>query len=411
MKKYLCIVLLSSILICANVFENTKTLAVETKNRNEVLYSISMVIEEFYFNKDIKSEPIMSNMLTDDLQVYLTDKIDVQKHVIDLYDTGKENYNVEVILKELTETKSTLYLKFQVISTYNYVGVDFDTTVSEEVKIVYDILNDQIVDFYTPINYYDIALRGLENGLSFSGNATHKKIFTMSDEIRKNKNNLIEDINQVYELQNVSVVTDSISVRNDNVQPKNVTIMDEQASADWARENYNKVNPASGNGVVPYYDFSDISGNWDCTNFVSHALLAGGANINDTGNSGISSTGWYYRNLSNRSSSWSGVNQLYNYLSTSTAYNKATAINMIFQYTNNGAYWGVGDILQISFEADAVYEHSTIITEKERVDQSGVRCYAYVTGRTNDISHNNNQRADDLYPNGNKRVMNVYNYF
>lgn len=40
--------------------------------------------------------------------------------------------------------------------------------------------------------------------------------------------------------------------------------------------------------------------------------------IYDTGNSGISSTGWYFRSINNRSSSWSGVVNLYSFLTTNT---------------------------------------------------------------------------------------------
>ncbi|WP_281170123.1 amidase domain-containing protein [Paenibacillus pinihumi] len=71
-----------------------------------------------------------------------------------------------------------------------------------------------------------------------------------------------------------------------------------------------------------------MSGNWDCTNFVSHALLAGGAVVYDTNGTGISSTGWYYRRLSNRSSSFSGVPNLHNFLVNNTTKGPArTSIN------------------------------------------------------------------------------------
>ena len=64
----------------------------------------------------------------------------------------------------------------------------------------------------------------------------------------------------------------------------------------WVRNNFNKQNPSSGGKGVPYYDFSKISGNYDCTNFVSHALLAGGANVyKPSGSSGVSSKGGIFQ--------------------------------------------------------------------------------------------------------------------
>ena len=55
-----------------------------------------------------------------------------------------------------------------------------------------------------------------------------------------------------------------------------------------------------------YYDFDGLGG--DCTNFVSQVLAAGGAEQN------YSQNGWYFNSINNRSPSWSGVNELYEFL-------------------------------------------------------------------------------------------------
>lgn len=56
-----------------------------------------------------------------------------------------------------------------------------------------------------------------------------------------------------------------------------------------------------------YYDFERIGG--DCTNFASQCILAGARVMNFT-----PVMGWYYRNLADRTASWSGVEYLYNFL-------------------------------------------------------------------------------------------------
>ena len=56
-----------------------------------------------------------------------------------------------------------------------------------------------------------------------------------------------------------------------------------------------------------YYDFEDIGG--DCTNFASQCIYAGAPMMNFT-----PITGWYYRSLSDRTASWSGVEYLYAFL-------------------------------------------------------------------------------------------------
>ena len=56
-----------------------------------------------------------------------------------------------------------------------------------------------------------------------------------------------------------------------------------------------------------YYDFSSLGG--DCTNFASQALFAGAPAMNYK-----KTFGWYYISLNNRSPSWTGVDEFYNFL-------------------------------------------------------------------------------------------------
>ena len=56
-----------------------------------------------------------------------------------------------------------------------------------------------------------------------------------------------------------------------------------------------------------YYNFENIGG--DCTNFASQVIYAGCSEMNYT-----PTFGWYYNSLNDRSPSWTGVNQLYNFL-------------------------------------------------------------------------------------------------
>ena len=74
---------------------------------------------------------------------------------------------------------------------------------------------------------------------------------------------------------------------------------DREAAAEYAHKWAYKRNPE-------YYDFDGLGG--DCTNFISQVLAAGGAKQN------YSQDGWYFNSLSDRSPSWSGVDELYNFL-------------------------------------------------------------------------------------------------
>lgn len=94
-----------------------------------------------------------------------------------------------------------------------------------------------------------------------------------------------------------------------------------------------------------YYDFDGIGG--DCTNFISQVLAAGGSKQNYNAN------GWYYNSLNDRSPSWSGVDELYNFLvSSHTVGPRAEEISL------SGAM--LGDIIQLGSDYSGFY-HSLVI--------------------------------------------------
>lgn len=58
-----------------------------------------------------------------------------------------------------------------------------------------------------------------------------------------------------------------------------------------------------------FYDFSNLGG--DCTNFASQCIYAGAGIMNFT-----PVFGWFYKNANDRTASWTGVEYLYNFLTT-----------------------------------------------------------------------------------------------
>lgn len=77
---------------------------------------------------------------------------------------------------------------------------------------------------------------------------------------------------------------------------------DRTAATDYARRWALGRNPR-------YYDFTNIGG--DCTNFVSQCIYAGAGVMNYTPD-----VGWYFRSLYDRAAAWTGVEYLYNFLTT-----------------------------------------------------------------------------------------------
>ena len=116
-------------------------------------------------------------------------------------------------------------------------------------------------------------------------------------------------------------------------------IYNPQKAIEYAKIWWNKRNPK-------FYNFDNIGG--DCTNFVSQCLFAGNIEMNQKS--------WFYFSLSNRSPSWTGVNEFYDFC------------------TNNNSNWGpkasvvsmseveVGDVVQICQNKD-VFHHTLLIVD------------------------------------------------
>lgn len=97
-----------------------------------------------------------------------------------------------------------------------------------------------------------------------------------------------------------------------------------------------------------YLDYSNLGG--DCTNFCSQALFAGGCRMN------FEQYGWFYINGNVKSPSWTGVTYLYKFLID----NNDTGP---FGVEVNVKDLMIGDIIQINFENDKVFNHSVLVVE------------------------------------------------
>lgn len=103
-----------------------------------------------------------------------------------------------------------------------------------------------------------------------------------------------------------------------------------------------------------YYNFDNVGG--DCTSFVSQCIYAGSEVMNYA-----KQNGWYYINGNNKSSSWSGVEFLYDFLTTNKLagpYGKEVEQNKI----------EIGDIAQLSFDGNKFAHTLVIVKIEDKVD-------------------------------------------
>lgn len=398
MKKLTSIVLTITILISA--------LSVSSISyANETDYSkIESFIEEYYKAKDLcgsYDDSICENKI---ISQCLLERAKIQKTITNLFDNEKTNYNIKIVFDEEKSIDNAKYIRYIVDRTFNYVVLpEVDSEICEDIIVV--VKDNKIVDMQIG-DYFDEYVRGVEyidnstfdNAVLVKSKLSEENIDLRVNDIRKN---VAENYNYEYKTQQINDITPD-AIASGGLAFSN---LNGEKSAKYARDNFKKEKPASGKSGVTYYDFSQISGSFDCTNFASHAILAGGGKMYDPGKSGISSTGWYFRSINNRSSSWSGVPYLYNYL---VGNKKSKTLGGFGKtYSLNTTYWQVGDLVQFKYYSGGPWRHSGIITQKKPV-QDNRRAYAYFTGRSSPKSRNDNISVSDFNA-YEKRTVHLYN--
>lgn len=112
-----------------------------------------------------------------------------------------------------------------------------------------------------------------------------------------------------------------------------------EAALAYAKKWAFKRNPA-------FYDFSNIGG--DCTNFASQCIYAGAGVMNFT-----PVYGWFYKSANDRTASWTGVEYLYNFLTTNDGAGPYAAEVPLSELE-------IGDIVQLGTATGDFY-HSPVV--------------------------------------------------
>lgn len=99
-----------------------------------------------------------------------------------------------------------------------------------------------------------------------------------------------------------------------------------------------------------YYNYDKLGG--DCTNFISQCVYAGSKEMNYN-----NTNGWYYKNANDKSPSWTGVEFLYNFLTTNKQ-NGPIGTNVPINEID------LADIAQLSFDGQK-FSHTVLIVKIE----------------------------------------------
>ncbi|MBE5927774.1 MAG: hypothetical protein E7267_00130 [Lachnospiraceae bacterium] len=416
--KNLFVIMLMACLIILN--KNTYVSAAQEikASDNEYIYATEILTQYYQAIDQYKEYDFSGDIDSVQLLDYINSKIETKRYK-QVYYGMDDMQNYSVNFKLLDSEKIDDYTKMTIVSDveFKYKDASFESGYREEIQL---ILNNKfnkynIVDWYLPYEDYDTRIRGDIENISNPG--YWNSMLRITDKIHEKQEELNEKIKLYYDDLKKQASESVIEIDNSNNTTRitpyaTLYSLNKSKMVTWANNNCTKANPTSGNsGQAPYYDFSQISGNYDCTNFVSHAILAGGAVVYNTGGSGISDTGWYYTNLNNRSSSWSGVPKLCSFLTSNTTRGPVgTKISYSDIYVPGGNYPYVpGDILQ--FHNGSKWRHSTVIVGYIAISGSATKSEAVVTGRTSSTVCNNNVRQSTIYSGENRRVIKLNGYY
>lgn len=350
------------------------------------------VVEKYYRNKDLGENNDFAKDVSGDVLKLLDTKIKLGQLQNTILELNYKDYQIEISPYQTEKWEANDNESFMVLRVERGWFYSSDkTTSSELLHVTLSTASNgelKLISCYEP--YESVTLGPID------------QLFQDAKLFRADTDTLLDNYIKDFEEQSIEKKEQLLLDAQENadidknivIQPKAKTSLTRTDIRDWARNNYNKDDPTSSSSSVPYYDFSELDGAWDCTNFASHALLAGGATLHDDGGSGITGTDqWYYRSSANRSSSWAGVNQLYQFLTRSNPGNSNKGPYGTLK-TLSYANAFLGDIVQ--GHNGTIWRHSTVVTKFENSK-------VYVTGRTGDGAYNDNQLATTIY--GTQRLI------
>lgn len=346
----------------AETIEDSTSLYSTQSIENDAAYKIAdSFVRDYYTAICGKGDSkFLSSIKSKNLIDYLTTKIEWLSSI----SVDKENIIISTNLLKEDRTQSSIKLYLGVKLSYNYVG---STTTSEFERCIQIVLSDnnvpQILDVIINDNVDDY-FRGETDIMSAEYDSSYWANDTLSLITVSNIMNVAET-----EKANIGVSTELLTTSSSLIGDETkraastsstITAIQRNKIASYALANCDVVSPVSGNSaLIPqYFDFSQYNGNYDCTNFTSHCLLAGGAKFNETPN-----TGWYYRSASNRTPAWSGVRYFYNFISSNTGDGPQAEIKSLTAYCPmNQMTCELGDIIQIDKGKDGSYNHNVVVT-------------------------------------------------
>lgn len=402
-----------------NKQDNSSFLSLKEKDLTPYFNYAKKSVETYYLNsmKNENPEKILSSS-TNEINDFLKSKLEYETYNMNEFGYTK-NYikgDYELINWEVIDS-NFLWCEIAAKITYQYSDSSSISEIGEVIQVVIENpSNPTIIDFYNgSFESFDSQARSHGLDLTNSKNWISNQ---NKDEIISSKNKCLENHKKAIANQKKNVINlaenwqeNTSSANQKLISNYGLTINSlstrRQNAITYATTNYNKANPASGGQSVTFAGLSP-----GCTEFISHCLLAGGFNQVVGGN--LQENGWYFKSVSNRSSSWAGVMPLFGWLSWSgntgtgpKASSYVSDTNTQYYYVQNDVIPAVinpGNIIQIKYNysggyAYPNYGHSTFVTGYSVVQYAGSLkiITPLITWRTSSSAYGSNVKLGDQY--------------
>ena len=368
------------------------------------------------------TKQLIPDTFSNDIKEYLAAKLFCETYSLALTDTHENFIDSDYEIDSWKVIDNYLVCKVNTTINFKYSDCLNSSVIADQIQIVIENAdNPVIIDWYCSdpssfdscVRTYELDMYEKENWKKNidKGTFREKLLYKCADIVACNSYLYNSDIDTKEigsEQQNDLGFTGNIPISPAMASATSVPF-DNWMSARiraWYYANYILYHcptaPIAYSSGYSYVRFETIPGAYDCTNFVSHCLLAGRFSMKS--GTHLGSDGWFFNSMNSRSSTWSSVNQLYNFIKSNTSSNgpKCKTYTAVTNKAKVTGYSGskkpqAGDILQIKFNSPGSYAypnfgHSTIISS---IDSNN---FIHISYRTSSSSYKSNVRLIDCFP-------------
>lgn len=319
---------------------------------------------------------------------YLSAKLKYQQSIC----SDVVNMRVGTYAECIDETEEALLYRVHSGVEFNYVGADFDSGFTSNSYVMIEKGGERKI--------LDVMIGGMSDNLlgrdTVDINNCYWEREGVTGEAVAEVCDYIDEVIEKEKQQAEAAVCSEPETYSTNAFSSSVTNSQRYSIVQYAITNTRillpeenggvsgqEVTPKSGNPqLIPqYHDFSvEAPGNYDCTNFTSHCLLAGGAKMNMT-----KDTGWYFISMDiankKRTPSWSSVKYFHIFVTNNKGDGPKAEEWAVSKSTERKLVnCNLGDIIQIDYTGDGVYDHNVVITNVARAKDGYY--WPAVTGRS-----------------------------